>query len=82
MAGLFGQKQPQPDPALVQQQQTAQAQQAQAVQSGLSADTLNIFRQFATANAMYGAKLVSAPMTTTTGGFTNPASPGAVGASR
>lgn len=72
MAGWFSApKPPTPDPALVQQQQTASAMQAQSLQSGLSNDTLNILRQFGQANAMAGAKIVASPFSAAAGGFTN-----------
>ena len=67
MVSFGGAKTPAPDPLLVEQTKMAQSQQQQAVQSSLSADTLQMIRLFGQQNAMSGAG-VSMPMTALTGG--------------
>jgi hypothetical protein len=47
--------QPKPDPQLMAQTEQAQRAQQQAVQSSLSADTMQIIRLFGQQNAMSGA---------------------------
>jgi hypothetical protein len=67
MVSMGSSKPPQPDPGLVAQTLAAQTQQQQAVQSSLSADTLQMLRLFGQQNAMSGAG-VTMPMTALTGG--------------
>lgn len=57
---------PQPDPALTAQMEQAQSAQQKAVQSSLSADTLQLIRLFGQQNAFSGAGLTM-PMTSLIG---------------
>lgn len=56
----------QPDPMLTAQMEQAQGAQAKAVQSSLSADTMQIIRLFGQQNAMSGAGM-TAPMSSLMG---------------
>lgn len=62
---------PQPDPTLTQQQLTAAAQQGQALQSGLSSDTMNVLRQFSQQSAFAKSNLTT-PFSAASGGFATP----------